>query len=139
MKYLISFLVLFLFTVQGNSQTLHIYGGNNHDVYLGCLNCNKYDSNSIWNRHGTYGSKYNSNSIWNRHGNYGGAYSDNSPFNRYASHPPVIVDKSGNFYGYLTVNTMASKRANSNLANVIYKYYEKIRDDVSEWYDIIFN
>jgi len=31
---------------------LHIYGGKDHDVYLGCLNCDNYDSNSIWNAYG---------------------------------------------------------------------------------------
>ena len=70
------------------SQTLYIYGGEDHDVFLGKLNASKYDSKSIWNEYGTYGS----------------AYSSYSPFNSYASYPPVIVDEEGNFYGYFTVN-----------------------------------
>lgn len=120
------------------AQTLHLYGGKNHDVYLGCLNCNAYDSNSIWNSYGDYGSKYNSKSIWNKYGDYGGAYSDYSPFCRYANNPPVVVDKQGNFYGYLTINLYNSKQADFGLAKTIYEYYEEIREDVREWYDKIF-
>lgn len=122
--------------VQG--QTLHIYGGNNHDVYLGCLNCNKYDKNSIWNAYGTYGSKYNSNSIWNAYGTYGSKYNSASPWNSYFNDPPVIVDKDGGFYGYFTTNKYKSKRADFDLVEVLYEYHELIRDDVSKWYDKIF-
>lgn len=121
-----------------NGQTLHIYGGSNHDVYLGCLNCNKYDQNSIWNAYGTYGSKYNSNSIWNAYGTYGSKYNAYSPWNAYSNDSPVIVDKDGDFYGYFTTNRYKSKRADSGLVETLYKYHELIRDDVSKWYDKIF-
>ncbi len=47
--------------------TLHLYGGQNHDEYLGCLNCDSYDKNSIWNEYGTYGNEYNSYSPWNEY------------------------------------------------------------------------
>lgn len=120
------------------SQTLYIYGGEDHDVFLGKLNASKYDSKSIWNEYGTYGSEYNTNSIWNEYGTYGSAYSSYSPFNSYASYPPVIVDEEGNFYGYFTVNKYKSKRANFDLVNIICEYYESIREDVDEWYDKIF-
>lgn len=120
------------------SQTLYIYGGEDHDVFLGKLNASKYDSKSIWNEYGTYGSEYNTNSIWNEYGTYGSEYSSYSPFNSYASYPPVIVDEEGNFYGYFTVNKYKSKRANFDLVNIICEYYESIREDVDEWYDKIF-
>lgn len=120
------------------SQDLHIYGGQNHDVYLGCLNCNAYDSNSIWNSYGTYGSKYNSTSIWNKYGTYGSEYNSLSPWNRYSSTPPVIVDKSGKFYGYFTRNSNTSSRAEFELAITIYKYYDLIMEDVAKWYDKLF-
>jgi hypothetical protein len=119
-------------------KSLHIYGGKDHDVYLGCLNCSKYDQNSIWNQYGTYGSKYNASSIWNKYGDYGGKYSDTSPFNLYASTPPVIVDKDGGFYGYFTVNTYKDKRADFKLVLTIYKYHDEIADDVATWYDKLF-
>lgn len=117
---------------------LYIYGGKDHDVYLGCLNCNNYSSNSIWNEYGAYGSKYNSKSIWNEYGSYGSEYSGTSPFNPYASDPPVIVDKDGGFYGYFTVNEFKDQRADFKLVLIIYKNYDLIRDDVSKWYDKIF-
>lgn len=120
------------------TQTLYIFGGQDHDVYLGKLNANKYDSESIWNEYGTYGSEYNSESIWNEYGTYGGEYSSYSPFNSYASYPPVIVDEEGKFYGYFTINKHKPKRANFDLVNTICKYYKLIRKDVSEWYDEIF-
>ncbi len=120
------------------AQTLHLYGGKNHDEYLGCLNCNKFDSNSIWNTYGTYGSKYNSNSIWNTYGKYGSKYNPYSPWNAYSNTPPVVVDKEGNFYGYFTVNSAIAKRAEFGLALAIYEYHEFIMEDVSKWHDKIF-
>jgi hypothetical protein len=133
-----STLLLLTITTIANSQTLHLYGGKNHDVYLGCLNCDKYNSNSIWNAYGNYGSKYNSNSIWNAYGTYGSKYNSHSPWNAYSSDPPVVVDKEGNFYGYFTVNAYNDKRADFGLALTIYKYYDLIMDDVSRWHDKIF-
>ena len=123
MKRILFFIVCCIFSMHCIfSQTLYIYGGEDHDVFLGKLNASKYDSKSIWNEYGTYGS----------------AYSSYSPFNSYASYPPVIVDEEGNFYGYFTVNKYKSKRANFDLVNIICEYYESIREDVDEWYDKIF-
>lgn len=116
-----------------------IFGGDSHDVYLGKINSSEYDSDSIWNEYGNYGNSYSSTSIWNEYGSYGSEYSQYSPFNEYAAYPPVIVDARGNFYGYFTVNEFKSDRAEFKLALIIYKYYEHIRDDVSGWYDEIFD
>ena len=115
-------LVLLFLCPFAQAQTLKIYGGADHDVYLGKLNASNFDSESIWNSYGTYGSEYSSY----------------SPFNEYASNPPVLVDDDGNFYGYFTINTYKSKRANFDLVNIIYEYYDLIRDDVSKWYDKLF-
>ena len=103
-------------------KALHIYGGQDHDIYLGCLNC----------------SDYNSNSIWNDYGKYGNEYSQTSPFNSYASYPPVIVDIDGNFYGYFTINENHPNRADFALVNIIYQHFDVIRNDVSKWHDKIF-
>lgn len=139
MKFFIVVLSMFLFSLKGTGQVaLQLYGGEDHDVYLGCLNCDKYNSNSIWNAYGTFGSKYNSNSIWNSYGKFGGKYSSNSPFNTYASNPPVVVDKEGNFYGYFTVNKYNSKRSDSQLSLTIYNFWETIKEDVTDWYEKIF-
>lgn len=112
-------------------QTLMIFGGDDHDVYLGKLNASEYDSESIWNEYGSYGNSYSSTSIWNEYSSYGSDYSSYSPFNEYATYPPVIVDAQGNFYGYFTVNEYKSKRVEFNLVLIIYKYYKQIREDVS--------
>lgn len=138
MKRIIVFLITCI-AIEMHSQELHIYGGKEHDVYLGCLTCSEYSSESIWNEYSKYGSEYSSISIWNEYGNYGSEYSSYSPWNDYASYPPVIVDKKGNFYGYFTRNEYKAKRADFKLALILYKYFEEIRDDVSEWYNKIFN
>lgn len=131
-------LILLAFCQAVHSQQLHIYGGSNHDDFLGSLNSSIYDSNSIWNEYGTYGNPYNPNSIWNEYGTYGNKYSSYSPWNEYAAEPPVIVDGDGNFYGYFTVNKYKPQRADFNLALIMYKYHDLIREDISKWYKKIF-
>lgn len=120
------------------SQNILIFGGKDHDVFLGCLNCDKYDNNSIWNKYGDYGSKYNEKSIWNKYGTYSGKYNDTSPFNKYASYPPVLVDAEGNFYGYFTANSYKDKASKYKLALIIIENWETISDDVSGAYELIF-
>lgn len=115
-------LILLAFCQAVHSQQLYIYGGSNHDDFLGSLNSSIYDSNSIWNEYGTYGNKYSSYSPWNE----------------YAAEPPVIVDGDGNFYGYFTVNKYKPQRADFNLALIMYKYHDLIREDISKWYKKIF-
>jgi len=131
-------LFIFSFTSHLNAQNLLIYGGRNHDVFLGCFNCSKYDSNSIWNKYGDYGSKYNSNCIWNKYGDYGGKYNDTSPFNTRASYPPVLVDADGSFYGYFTANKYKDKATKTKLALIIIENWEIISDDVGDAYEKIF-
>lgn len=87
-----------------------IFGGKDHDVFLGCLNCSTYSQDAICNKYGTYGSKYNSDSIWNQYGRFGSKYNDESPWGKYANDVPVLVDGSGNFYGYMTANRYHDKR-----------------------------
>lgn len=115
-------LILLAFCQAVHSQQLYIYGGSNHDDFLGSLNSSIYDSNSICNEYGTYGNKYSSYSPWNE----------------YAAEPPVIVDRDGNFYGYFTVNKYKPQRADFNLALIMYKYHDLIREDISKWYKKIF-
>ncbi len=138
MKKKITVLVLVFLCSLVSAQVLYIYGGENHTVYLGALNTSKYDSESIWNAYGTYGSKYSLNSIWNEYGTYGGKYSNYSPFNRYASFPPGLYDGKGDFYGYFTVNAYQRNRADFSLAETICSYFEYIQEDVSGWYDRLF-
>lgn len=139
MKKLSPILVLLIsFQYTLNAQTLHLYGGSDQDVYLGCLNCSDLSSSSVWNDLGTYGSGLSTNSIWNDLGRFGSDLSNYSPWNDIASEPPIIVDKEGNFYGYFTTNTTKAKRADFELALIMYKYHNLIKDDVGKWYDEIF-
>lgn len=133
-------ILLFVFFIASTlySQTLHLYGGANSDEYLGCLNCDPYDKNSIWNEYGHFGSKFRSESIWNDYGSYGGPNSSYSPWNVYASSPPAIVDQDGNFYGYLTIDTNNYKRSDLKLALLLCEYHDLIKNDVSGWYGKLF-
>lgn len=75
----------------------------NDGQFLGKLTLNQYDTESIFNHYGSYGSMYSSTSIYNQYGNYGSPYSSLSPFNQYTSTPPAIYLR-GRLYGYLTKN-----------------------------------
>lgn len=77
---------------------------NDGKTYLGKLTSNTFDSDSVFNEFGTYGSKFQSKSIWNEFGNYGSEFSNTSAFNEYATNPPIIV-LNGKIIGYLTLNT----------------------------------
>lgn len=133
---LLGFLVLS--PISNSAQALHLFGGSDGDEYMGCLNCSSYDSNSIWNEYGTYGSSYNSESIWNEYGTFGSEYSAYSPWNAYSSEPPGVYDSDGGFYGYLTVNEYMHDRADFDLAELVCEYHELIREDVDGWYNKIF-
>lgn len=95
---------------------LLLFAGMNHKQFLGCLNCSKYDEDSVSNKYGSYGSPYSETSIFNRYSQFGGAYGQYSPCNAYSSDPPVIVDQQGNNYGRLTINqSLMDTRLSSNL------------------------
>ena len=81
-----------------------IFGGKDHNIYLGCLNCSEFEKDSVYNQYGPYGSEFSKISIYNHFGPFGSSFSDLSPCNPFANYPPVVVDQDGNFYGYLTLN-----------------------------------
>lgn len=72
--------------------------------FLGTINFNQHDQNSLSNKYGTYGNQYSQDSIFNKYGTYGSQYNNQSPFNKYTNTPPVIVDNNGNTIGRLTAN-----------------------------------
>lgn len=84
---------------------LYLYSDEDKSIYLGKLVTNEFDSESIYNEFGTYGSKFNVLSIWNEFSIYGSKFSTYSAFNQYALNPPFIVDKNGYYVGRLTVNS----------------------------------
>lgn len=104
-----------------NAQELQLFGGNGHDVFLGCFNCNEYSSESICNEFGA-GSAFKSNSIFNEFSRFGNEFSSSSPWNEFSSSNdvPVLVDRQGGFYGYFTVNEFRMDAVGfaSNLAEI---------------------
>lgn len=81
--------------------------------FLGILSSNKFQSESVMNEYGTYGSKYSSTSIFNKYCNYGSQYSQLSPFNQYTSTPPRIFLR-GALVGYLSVNRFVNNRLDAH-------------------------
>lgn len=107
-KIMITTIILRLFTLFCSlgpdkaeaAEKLMIFGGRNHDVYLGCLNCSEYAIDSV-------------HSIFNSFSIYGSKFSSLSPCNEFATEPPIIVDEEVNFYGRLTLNN-SHRQANTN-------------------------
>jgi hypothetical protein len=80
-----------------------IYAGPLNREYLGCLNCDQFDVNSVWNGHSPFGwdNGYPSNSHFATYRASHGRYSACDPF---AAEPPILVDTSGKGYGRLNVS-----------------------------------
>ena len=72
-------------------------------TFLGKLNPNQFDQESIFNRFGRYGSQFSPESIFNRFSTYGNQFNSLSPFNRFSTNPPRLYVK-GEFAGFLTKN-----------------------------------
>ncbi|PSJ16410.1 hypothetical protein C7H79_13540 [Nitrosomonas supralitoralis] len=88
-------LALFTTTAQSNPPILV---DRETGKYLGTLSNNHYDSDSVSNPYGQYGSKYSPDSISNPYGQYGSKYSPDSPNNPYATNPPVIISPDNSLY-----------------------------------------
>jgi len=86
----------------------------NDNEYLGKISKSQFDSDSINNQFGTYGSQFSAYSIFNNFGTYGSEFSSLSPFNKFTSTPPKIY-KENIFIAYLTVNTFMFPRVDTNL------------------------
>ena len=95
------------------------------DKFHGCLDCTRFDTDSICNNFGTYGRRFNSDSIWNRFG-IGSRFDSDSPWSRFGT-GLKIVDRSGNFYGYFSISLNGST-SYSKLARALHE----ILDDLSE-------
>jgi hypothetical protein len=77
---------LLLIAIGCFAQSPQIYSSDGK--FLGNLNSNQYDPNSVSNPYGQYGSPYSPNSINNTYGQYGNPYSPQSVNNPYA--PPSM-------------------------------------------------
>ena len=72
--------------------------------HLGVISSNRYDTQSICNSYGDFGSRYSAVSISNAYGDYGSPYAEYSPWNPYSQKPPLILALDGSRY-FLTKNT----------------------------------
>lgn len=92
---------------------------DNNNTLLGKIT-SPFDSKSIFNEYGEYGSEYSTKSIWNQYGTFGNEYSTYSPFNKYTTTPPMLV-KNGKIIGYLTVNKFVKPSISPNLLKELCK------------------
>ena len=82
-------------------------------TFLGNVNDYTFDSDSIANSFGTYGSTFNSLSIWNEFGTYGSEFNSLSPWNAFTSTPPCIVE-NGACVVFVTANTILQPAIHPN-------------------------
>jgi len=75
--------------------------------YLGRITKNRYDTNSLLNQYGPYGSKYSQTCIFNPYSPYGSKYGQFSVNNPYCSTPPKLFIK-GQFLGHISKNRYVS-------------------------------
>lgn len=78
-------------------------------IFLGNVNRNRFDPDSLVNPYGTYGNRFATESIFNKFSQYGSPYGTESPYNKFTTTPPVFV-KNGESLGYLTVNQYLTPR-----------------------------
>ena len=74
------------------------------DDYLGEYSSNPYDSDSVSNPYGQYGSEFSPDSINNPFGQYGNPYSPNSATNPYATDTPKLYSSDGKYLGKVSAN-----------------------------------
>ena len=129
-KSLIIFSILIPLTVL--SKDLLVFGGSDHDEFLGCITCSEYDSSSICNEYGTYGNEYSSDGMFNEYSGYGNEYSGDSPWNEYSTSNsvPVVVDRDGGFYGYFTINEYRSDAFDH--ADTLNQIFNNVNGDIEK-------
>lgn len=94
----------FALVSEANSSEVYIYGGDYESTFLGCANCDTYDSKSIFYRHGPYSFDNEKTSIFVVQPKFIRRFSDLSMCNPSAKHPPVLVDSDFLTRGHLTVD-----------------------------------
>ncbi len=81
--------------------------------FLGVVDNNSFNPNSLANSFGTYGNPFNPLSIWNEFGTYGSEFSSLSPWNPFSTTPPVLI-QDGQPVAYVTTNAALSPRVHPN-------------------------
>lgn len=105
---------------------MHLYSGGQ---FLGCFNCQKYDSDSICYKYSKYGNEHSAKSIFNKYSPYGNKHSSKSPWNIYSTSDdvPQLVMNNKNL-GYFTINTYRSKRFDQ--AKKMRNMYDRVEGDL---------
>jgi hypothetical protein len=124
------FLVAVASTSLSAETPLLLFGGRDHKVFLGCLNCGHFEAGSVCNSFGEHGSQFSGESIWNPFGDYGSQFNSYSPWNQFASDPPVVVDHEGQFYGYFTANRMHLKRTRIEFFLIFLNNVDEVNEDL---------
>ncbi len=83
-------IALALFTTQVRADSPYLVDPST-GKYLGTLNSNQYDPNSVANPYGKFGSPYSPDSVNNPYSKWGSPYSNSSPNNPYATKSPIII------------------------------------------------
>jgi len=120
--------VTFVFGTAGavSAPVLLVYGGPSpYNTYLGCLNCNEFIQDSVFNQFGTFGP-FRNPSMMNQFNTYGSSFSNLSACNTFATDPPRVFDQNGTYYGTLTVNQFAINRIQSPF------YLSKLATDICQ-------
>ena len=127
-----SVLILLLLSFSLHAKEFQIYGGTGHDIFLGCIGCSEFSSDSICNGFGTYGNEFNASGMFNEFAGFGNEFSSKSPWNEFSSsnEVPVLVDKQGNFYGYFTINEYRSDSV--DFAGEMFKWFKRHDGDLEQ-------
>lgn len=107
-----------------------IYGGRNHDQYLGCITCSEFSSDSICNGFGRYGNEFGTQGMFNEFSGFGNEFSAKSPWNEFSTSQevPILVDESGKFFGYFTINSSRTDAA--DFAGDLKVIYDRHKGDL---------
>lgn len=119
-------------------QRFYLFGGEDYKTFIGCINCDKFDKLSVWNKYDKFGSALENESIWNKYSDFGGSNGKYSPFNIYAEKPPMIIDEDGKLYGYFTADKFKEQRATWYITDLLLRHYEVITNDIEYGYKVIF-
>ena len=123
----VAWATFFLISVSPIASRADILLYSTNEKFHGCLDCSRYDSESVCNRYGTFGNKYSSESIWNRYG-VGSRYDASSPFNRYGEGLKML-DRQGSFLGVFSLGSSGSR----TMRDVLQQVWDSSNDD----YDVM--
>jgi hypothetical protein len=105
---------LTVFDIDGKSTLIADDG-----TYLGKVSSSQFDSESICNSFGRYGSEFSSTSVRNEFSRYGSEFSSQSAYNEFTSTPPRIIYQ-GSVVGYLTKNEFKAGAVDPDILFALY-------------------